>query len=344
MPASRTAGEGRLCAGREKALCTAVWIGPPRTAAPILTEPPGLDPPGPAIAYSGDEMTETNIVSFDDAMRARGTGTESGQGPITDELLRRTQPVIDIEQCHVALDRCRVVMKSKTSRFMLFDDLSAAFPKGRRIAILGHKGSGKTVLIDMMLKRRSVQSGRVLVNSRMSWAVSYLQFFDRKLTLRQNIVFLANILGVSPSYMMGAACEICNFQEKQLKEQFSHIPAAMRRRIGLLAYLLADFDCHILDGQLRSQMFGPQSERVQMMMDAVMSRDYISTLSKSRQLPENCDLVYILYDGRLFAFDDVAEGAAVFEALPEPENPNPFTSQDEKDEDGEDELASLEVM
>ncbi|RAH97008.1 hypothetical protein DLJ53_30500 [Acuticoccus sediminis] len=285
-------------------------------------------------------MAETNVVSFDEAARAR----DERISYISDEDLQAAQSFIDADECHVAIDRCTVIMKSKTSRYAVFKDLTATFPKQRRIAVLGHKGSGKTVMIDVMLKRRSVHTGRVVVNSRLSWAVSYSGFLDQKLTLRQNLLFVARVLHVDPTYLMGATCEICNFQQSQLHERVKSLPAIMKRRIGLMLFLIADFDCHIIDGPLRAAMFGKPNERLEAMLAAVTARDYIATVTDPRQIPGNCDLAYILYNGRLFQFEDVAKAIEMYLVLPVPENPNPFAGQDDKDDDSDDESVAVDVM
>ncbi len=284
-------------------------------------------------------MIGTNVVSFTDAARSR----DNVAAYISDEELRRGQTIVDADTCHVALDNCTVIMKAKTSRYCLFQGLSAAFPKQRRIAILGHKGSGKTVLIDMMLKRRSVQGGRVLVNSRLSWSVSYVQYLDARLTLRQNLMFVARVMRVDPGYLIGAALDICNFQQNQLMERTRNLPVTMRRRIGLLVYLLGDFDCHVIDGPLRGMMFGAMTERLETMLSAVTSRDYIAAVAEPRQVPGNCDLAYILYNGRLFMFEDVARAFEIYSSLPPPENPNPFAGQDDKD-DGDDDNNAIDLI
>ncbi len=279
-------------------------------------------------------MAATNVVSFDDALRAR----ERDVAYISDEELRRTQSVIDLDDCHVALERCTVIMKAHTHRYALFKDLTAAFPKGRRIAILGHKGSGKTVLTDIMLKRRTVNAGRVIVTSRMSWSVSYMGYLDGRLSLKQNLVFLGHVFKVDPSYLMGAICDLCNLGPKQLNERLSNFPVILKRRIGLLMYLLGDFDCHVIDGPFRGVMFGANTDRLQAMVAAVTARDFIATVTEARQTPSNCDLAYILYNGRLFMFEDVAMAIEIYNGLPVPENPNPLHGKDDKDdENGQDE-------
>lgn len=275
-------------------------------------------------------MVGTNVVSFEGAARATA---EEQIHTIRDEELRQTQTVVALDDCHVALDRCSVIRKTKTSRFLVFSDLSAAFPKGRKMAILGHRGSGKSTLLDVLLARRSVHTGRVIVNSRISWPVALSNYLDRKLTLRQNLLFVGNVIGVDPGYLLGAACEVCGFHQKQLNERMNALPAMVKRRISLLIYLAADFDLHVIDGAFRPPMYGTVNDQLLAMFGAVLSRDFLATAFEPRQLPPNCDLAYILYHGRLFAFDDVSEAIRIYNMLPVPENPNPFSGNDQRDPD-----------
>ncbi|WP_420392525.1 ATP-binding cassette domain-containing protein [Acuticoccus sp.] len=273
----------------------------------------------------------SNIVSFEDAVRGRGAGRPL---VITEAELRAAQKTVDLRDCHVAFDRCSVEVKTNTRRFTLFNDLSATFPRGRRMVILGHKGSGKTTIVEMMMRKRQTVGGRILVNSRLSWPVGSTSYFDSKLTLRQNLVFLGRVLGVDPGKLFRASCDICGFNERQLREKMRAIPTPMRRRIGVLVVLAADFDCHLLDGPPKSAQYGLTNVDLGAVAAALLDRDYVMTLTDARQVPEGCDLAYLLYDGRLYMFDDVATAVKVYEELPVPEVPDITpTPDDDEDED-----------
>lgn len=280
-------------------------------------------------------MVGSNIVSFENAMRQRMADRPR---IITDAELRGAQTSIDLKDCHVAFDRCSVEVKLSTKRFTVFNDLSAAFPKGRRTVILGHKGSGKSTLIEMMLRQRQTIAGRIHVNSRLSWPVNSTGYFDSKLTLRQNLVFLGRILGVDPSKLFRAACDICHLNERQLREKVKAIPTPMKRRIGLIVVLAADFDCHLLDGPIKGGQYGLSNQDAEVIAAALLGRDYICTLTDTKGVPDNCDLVYLLYHGRLYHFDDVGAATEIFDELPVPPVPSGFPQRDESDDDEEEEF------
>lgn len=240
---------------------------------------------------------------------------------VTDEWLRRRQLTVPLEDCHAAFERMTYEIRTKTRRFALFHELSATFPKGRKIALLGHKGSGKTSLFELLLKERPPTRGRVHVRSRLSWPIHSVQYFDPRLSVRQNVVFVSHILGVDTGGLLGAAQRFCQLGRRQTEEPVSALPMPLKRRLGLLVVLAAEFDCLLIDNPIRGHWFGLEGRAAAELEATIMRHDYIASVSNPRLTPENCDLAYLLYEGRLYMFEDVDEAIHVYETLPVPENP-----------------------
>lgn len=276
-------------------------------------------------------MADANIVAFDPGLRVRPAAPIRH---VVDEAeLALRQQTVPLEDCHVAFERITVTIKLKKRSFTLFHDLSVVFPKGRKIVVLGHKGSGKTTLIDLALRRRAPNKGSVFGTSRLSFPIARSDFIDLKQTVRDNLMFVSRVLDLDYKRLTYAVQRFCSLNDKQLRTKVKEISGNTRRRLGLMIALAADFDCHLIDGALLMKQFGADGEDAEAIEGAVFGRDYICALSTLKNVPDNADLAYILYNGRLYYFDDIKLAMDVFAALPVPEDPGAGERKQEGDED-----------
>lgn len=256
---------------------------------------------------------------------------------ITERGLRRRQLTVPLEECHAAFERVSYQIKTKTRRFTLFHDLSASFPRGRRILLLGHQGSGKTALLELLLKERPPTRGRVHICSRISWPIHTVRYFDQRGTIRQNLVFIGHVLGVDTGRLIGAVQRFCQLDQKRMNEPMSALPTKLKRRMGIVVVLAADFDFLIIDHPMRAAMFGLDGRIGQEFEETMLSRDYIASVTNPKTAPPNCDLAYLLYEGRLYMFEDVDEAIRTYKLLPVPEAPGGIGPRggDEDEDDAE---------
>ena len=280
-------------------------------------------------------MSENNVITLDTTRRPARGGDD--QRVMTERWLRGRQATLQMDECHAACHRLSYQIRTKTRRFTLFHNLSVGFPKGRRIALLGHKGSGKTALFELLLKERPPTRGRVIVNSRLSWPVHSVKYFDARLTVRQNVIFVSHVLGVDAGRLLTAVQRFCQIDRRQTEEPLSSLPVMIKRRLGIIIVLAADFDCLLIDNPLKGQMFGFSGDEASEFEQRILSTDYIAAVTMPRQMPPNCDLVYLLYDGRLYMYEDVDEAVRVYRTLPEPEAPGGMgqRSNDRDDDDSD---------
>jgi len=278
-------------------------------------------------------MSDGDVVTFD---TARASGAHGGGAhALTDRRLRRRQATIPLSQCHAAFERMSYEIRTKTRRFTLFHDLSVGFPKGRHITLLGHKGSGKTAMFELLLKERPPTRGRVHVTSRLSWPVHLVKYLDPRLSVRQNVIFVSHVLGVDTGRLLAAVERFCQLDRRRTLEPLSAIPMMVKRRLGVLIVMAADFDCLLIDHPMRGKMFGLDGKAAAELEETILRRDYIASVTNPRNIPSNCDLAYLLYDGRLYMYEDVDEAVSVFKALPEPEVPGGLEPRAETEDDDE---------
>ncbi|MEM8853007.1 MAG: ATP-binding cassette domain-containing protein [Pseudomonadota bacterium] len=277
-------------------------------------------------------MSEGTVVLFEDAMRQRQLDrprimTEA------DLELRREAPV-SAKTCHAAFTDVAFDYMVKKRQVPVFDNLSVSFPRDRRIAVLGHKGSGKSSILDMLSGTAPPRRGRVAIYSRISWKLTKLSYFDGRMSTRQNILYLARLMDINAPHLIHYVRDLCDMSEKRLNEPMGAQKIDVRRRIGIIIAIAANFDCYLIDDRFKPEKFnlvGPAAP----MGDFLLQRDYIITLSDTRFIPQTCDLAYILYESRIFKFDDVAKAIDVFKSLPIPEGESPSGAAEDDDEEDE---------
>ncbi|WP_108659024.1 ATP-binding cassette domain-containing protein [Acuticoccus kandeliae] len=284
-------------------------------------------------------MSGAQIVSFEDVMRARAADSSH----VIDEAeLRARQKTIPLKDCHAAFENLTFEIRTKKRRIPIFHDLSATFPKGRKIVVLGHKGSGKSTLFTLLLQQAPPTRGEVHVNSRLSWPIHLMTFMEPRLSVRQNAIFFARILGVDPAGLIHSIQSFCGLSHRAMEDSVKSLPTIMRRRMGIIVALAANFDCLLIDSPFRASGFGLKGDQGAKFEELILSYDYIISVSSAKQIPPNADLAYLLYNGHLYHFDDVALAASVFGSLPVPVGADAGRQQ-QADDDAEDDEVREEV-
>lgn len=284
-------------------------------------------------------LAGSNIVSFEQALKAR---EDERPHILSLEELEARQGSVPLSSCHAALDDVTLIYRTKAIRTAVFTRLSAAFPKGRKIVVIGHSGSGKDLLIQLLLRRRAPNKGRVYVNSRMSWPANRNEIVEARLSFRANALFASDVFGLSPRQFLTTVQEFCQLTQRQMRDRSKNMPLSIRRRLSFAMLIAADFDCHVFDGPFKGSQLGFSGADATNVEALALSRDLIITVTSAKQIPNVCDLAYILYDGRLYMFEDVSEAVRVFEALPVPANP--LVPPPPPDSDDEDEEPREEIM
>lgn len=277
-------------------------------------------------------MSEARILSFEDAVRAR----EPGHVPVLDlDVLKNRQASVDIEDCHAALDRVTVMKKMKTKEVEYFHGLSVAFPRGRNIAILGHRESGHRQIQELLTQRLAPNAGDVIINSRISWVIPEARFFDIKGTLRENAIFFSRITGVDPRTMIDMFLRAGKLPPKAANEPVRNLPGWVVKRLGLIVLYYCDFDLHLVS-RVQPRSMQMEEDEAREALNLVFGRDYIIGCDDPKGIPENCNLLYLFYEGVIYEFQDVGQGVEVFEMLPKPaEGPRVAKEQDDDFEEDE---------
>ena len=81
---------------------------------------------------------------------------------------------------------------------VVLDDVSAIFPTGRSVGILGLNGAGKSTLLRLISGVEPPDHGKVVRHVRVSWPIGFGGGMHNSMTGRENARFIARIYGASP--------------------------------------------------------------------------------------------------------------------------------------------------
>lgn len=276
-------------------------------------------------------MSEARILSFDDALRAR----DAGRPPTLDlDVLKQRQASMPIGSYHAAFNKVSYIKHLKTRDIPYFQDLSLAIPRGRKIAILSHRDSGSREFQELLTRRIAPAKGSVTIESRISWIIPEARFFDNLAPLRENAIFFSHVLGVDASTVMGMMLAVGELPPAALHEPLKNLPPWAVKRLSLVLLHFCQFDLHLVGSRFQIKAMKLDGEDAAEVLNLIYGRDYLVTIEDPKGIPYNCNLLYVLYEGVLYEFEDLEEGAAVFEALPKPiEGPRAEKDREEENED-----------
>ncbi|MGO1653021.1 peptidase domain-containing ABC transporter [Senegalia sp. (in: firmicutes)] len=202
------------------------------------------------------------------------------------------------------------------ARKNVLDNLNLKIPQGKKIALVGESGAGKTTIAKLLLNFYEPNEGRILINE------FYIKDIDLKYLrnkvgyVSQNIELFTgkiidNIKVGNPNkkyqdIILASKKSGCHeFIEKMpgryesfLEEQGSNLSGGERQRISIARALLKDPDILILDEATSNLDFA--SEKIIHDMVFKHTKD-ITTLVIAHRLStiQKCDLIYCISDGKV---------------------------------------------
>lgn len=196
----------------------------------------------------------------------------------------------------------------------ILDRVSAVFPTGASVALLGRNGAGKSTLLRMIAGTARPSAGRIVADGTISWPVGFAGSFHPDLTGAQNVRFVARIYGVDTDALVAYVADFA-----QLGDNY-HLPfgsysSGMRSRLAMGCSMGIDFDIYLVDevtsvgdAEFREQSQRVFAERMQRASSVVVSH----SMPLIRRL---CNMGAVLDRGRLLVFDRIEDAIACHEYL-----------------------------
>ena len=201
-------------------------------------------------------------------------------------------------------------------RHYVFKDLNAILPENKSVALLGKNGAGKSTLLRIIGGIDFADSDQVITKKSISWPVALSGGFQGSLTARQNVRFVARLYVDTEEQVDYVVRFVEEFAEigKYYDMPIKSYSSGMRSRIGFGLSMAFNFDYYLLDevGAVGDASFRKKSQNL--LNELKESSNLIMVSHDLKDLTQNCDVAFLVRDGKAEYFEDVQEAVEVYKA------------------------------
>lgn len=188
-------------------------------------------------------------------------------------------------------------------------NITATFPSGVSVGLLGRNGAGKSTLLELAGGTAKPDSGKVRTRGSISFPVGFAGSFHPEMTGAQNTRFVARIYGTDTTSLLAFVAEFA-----ELGPHF-HMPvrqysAGMKSRLAFGISIGIPFDTYLVDEvtSVGDAAFKEKSRRV--FQERMKTAGAIVVSHSMAQIRQLCQAAAVLERGRLQVFGDLEEGIA----------------------------------
>jgi len=202
------------------------------------------------------------------------------------------------------------------SRPLTLKNVSMKIPKGKKIAIVGRSGCGKTTLSKILLKFYLPEEGKVTVNGTNINDIDAFSLREKIGCVPQNVQLFSgsisnNVLIGKPNASPGeiaAACKLAGCDEfikklpmglnTFLDENGGGLSGGEKQRISLARVLVKDPEFIILDEATSSMDFITEQEIYDVIFNKLQDTTMLIIAHRLSTI-RKCDLIYVMADGKV---------------------------------------------
>lgn len=213
----------------------------------------------------------------------------------------------------IRLENLTKVYYGRDQHKVVANNISATFPTGVAVGLLGRNGAGKSSLLRMIAGTIEPSSGQITTDGTISWPVGFSGSFHPDLTGVQNVRFIARVYGVDTDALVGFVEDFA-----ELGVHF-HLPfrtysSGMRSRLAFGLSMGIKFDTYLVDEVTSVGDAAFRSKSEAMFQERMRDSGAILVSHGMGMLRRNCQAGAVLEDGTLTYFDNIEDAIARHEA------------------------------
>jgi capsular polysaccharide transport system ATP-binding protein len=185
-------------------------------------------------------------------------------------------------------------------------NISATFPAGTSVGLLGRNGAGKSTLLKILGGQMRPDSGRIVSTGRISWQIGYAGSFHGDLTGAQNVRFIARVYGIDSDDL----CEYVNdFAElgASFNAPFRTYSSGMRARLAFGISMGIPFSYYLIDEVTAVGDAAFRKKCVTVLRARLEESGAIVVSHADATLREMCSMGAVLEDGVLTWHDSIED-------------------------------------
>ena len=201
-----------------------------------------------------------------------------------------------------------------SGRHTVLDSVSAVFPTGKSVGILGVNGAGKSTLLRIIGGVEPPDRGTVRKDVRVSWPMGFTGGFSPNMTGRQGARFVARIYGESPRAVERFSrdfAELGPYFDMPIRTYSS----GMRARLAFAISFAVEFDCYLVDEVIAAGDARFSKKYRREFKERARSASVILVSHNPEAIRAECDYAAVLTRASLTLYDTVDEAMAVYERI-----------------------------
>lgn len=201
------------------------------------------------------------------------------------------------------------------NRALVLDDLSMKFKKGKKTAIVGESGCGKTTITKLLMSFYEPEKGSITINGKSIYNYSPNSIRDRIAYVSQNIFLFSDT--IYNNLRMGnedisddqieAVCKLCCADEfinklpmgyeTIIEENGNNLSGGQKQRLAIARALLKKPDIYIMD-EATSNLDTITEKSIKEIIEKLLSDKTCIIITHRLNTIKKCDYIYVIKDGK----------------------------------------------